>query len=154
MREAHVPAQHPKAQEDPRLPRADANARWTGCAEGAARARPQAALGLIQAVRDRATFEALAHARPVRRGPVSVRVVAGDGRGPARVAYTVGRGVGGAAARNRARRRLRAAVRNHAGSLRGGDAYLVGAGREALTMPFAALARSVGDALRDAGARP
>ena len=78
-----------------------------------------------------------------------MRVVHGDGCGPARVAYAVGSGVGGAVARNRVRRRLRAAVRVHADALRGGDAYLVAAGvREAVTMPFDELARWVGEAVR------
>ena len=44
---------------------------------------------------------------------------------PPRVAYAVGRGVGGAVVRNRVRRRLRAATRAHADELVPGRAYLV-----------------------------
>jgi ribonuclease P protein component len=77
-----------------------------------------------------------------------VRAVAGVGAGPPRVAYAVGRAVGGAVARNRARRRLRAAVGVHADALQRGAAYLVAAGREAVTMPFCELARHVGEAVR------
>ena len=44
---------------------------------------------------------------------------------PPRVAYAVGRRAGGAVARNRVRRRLRAATRAHAAELAPGRAYLV-----------------------------
>jgi ribonuclease P protein component len=54
------------------------------------------------------------------------------------VAYAVG-GTGNAVARNRLRRRLRAAVARVETQLRDGGAYLVSARREALTMPFDAL---------------
>lgn len=67
--------------------------------------------------------------------------------GPARVAYTVGRRTGGAVARNRVRRRLRAALGHHAEELRPGSAYLVGAGPETLTMPFDELVRRLGELL-------
>jgi ribonuclease P protein component len=66
----------------------------------------------------------------------------------ARVAYAVG-GVGGAVARNRARRRLRAVVRAEAGRLASG-AYLFGAGRDAVSAPFEVLEQSVRDLLDDA----
>jgi len=151
MGEAHVPTEQPEAKEDARVPRPDADPRRAGCPQGATRARPQAARGLTRPIRDHATFQALAHARPTRRGPVSVRVVASGEPVPARVAYAVGRGAGSAVARNRARRRLRAAVREHADSLRPGDAYLVGAGGAAVTMPYPELARCVGAALRAGG---
>jgi ribonuclease P protein component len=54
------------------------------------------------------------------------------------VAYAVG-GTGNAVARNRLRRRLRAAVARAEAHLEDGGAYLVSARREALTMPFDAL---------------
>jgi ribonuclease P protein component len=82
-----------------------------------------------------------------------VRVVATTESGPPHVAYAVGRTVGSAVARNRARRRLRAAVRDQADGLRPGAAYLVGASREVVSMPFAELTRCLGAALR-AGAGP
>ena len=75
MREAHISAQQSQAEEDPRVPLAHAHARWTGGAEESALARSQAPLRLIARVRDRATFEALAGVRPVRRGPLSLRYV-------------------------------------------------------------------------------
>ncbi len=53
--------------------------------------------------------------------------------------------------RNRARRRLRAAVATLEDRLAPG-AYLFGAGEEVLTMDFAALAASLEELARDAGA--
>ena len=47
-----------------------------------------------------------------------------DESGPPRVAYAVGRRVGGAVARNRVRRRLRAVVRDEAAHLEPACAYL------------------------------
>jgi ribonuclease P protein component len=71
--------------------------------------------------------------------------VDGADDGPARVGYALGRALGSAVARNRVRRRLRAAVRQHEGELRPGCAYLFGAGRSAVTMPFEQLAATVGE---------
>jgi ribonuclease P protein component len=71
---------------------------------------------------------------------VSVAVVAPDagvGVGaPAQVAYAVGRRVGGAVVRNRVRRRLRAAIREHEALLAPGAAYLVSVGPEAAALPY------------------
>lgn len=75
------------------------------------------------------------------------------GSGPPRVAYAVGRAAGNAVARNRLRRRLRAAVREHADLLEPGVAYLVGAGREALGVSYETLSAAVARAL-EAGDRP
>lgn len=65
-------------------------------------------------VRDRASFDALRRdGRRARRGPISVTVMVQDGPeagGRPRVAFSVGRRVGSAVVRNRARRRLRAVV--------------------------------------------
>ena len=69
----------------------------------------------------------------MRRGPLSVTFVPAGVDGPPRVAYAIGRRVGGAVVRNRLRRRLRAAVRETPGLAPG--AYLVGVspGAEGLT---------------------
>ncbi|MGH8991614.1 MAG: ribonuclease P protein component [Acidimicrobiia bacterium] len=98
-------------------------------------------------VRDRSTFSALATTPRRRRGPISVTCLAGDEHVPPRVAYAVGRKVGGAVTRNRVRRRLRASVARHRGALQPGAAYLIGAGREAATMPFAELDTALGELL-------
>ena len=135
MREAHVPAEQSKAQEATRLPVPYALPRRSGGAQGPTPARPHAPVGLIWRVRDRATFAALSRAQRRVQGPVTVRVVPGEAEGPARVAYAVS-GAGNAVARNRLRRRLRAAVGRAEADLAPGAAYLVSARREALTMPF------------------
>ena len=74
--------------------------------------------------------------------------IVGPSSEPPRVAYAVGRGVGGAVARNRVRRRLRAATRSHASELVPGRAYLVGATAAAATAPYAELSTALHDALR------
>lgn len=148
MREAHVSAQQPEAQQDARLPRPDADTRRPSGAQGATRAGPQAARGLTRSIRDRGTFAALARARPLRRGAVALRAVDGGGEGPAQVAYAVGRNLGNAVARNRARRRLRAAVQRHEAELRPGGAYLFSAARSAMTMSFEELDAAVAQLVR------
>jgi len=67
-----------------------------------------------------------------------------------RVAYAVG-GAGTAVARNRVRRRLRAAVARAEDVLAPGGAYLVSAGQEAVTMPFEELAETVAELVGAAG---
>ncbi|MFO7591077.1 MAG: ribonuclease P protein component [Acidimicrobiia bacterium] len=106
---------------------------------------------MIWRVRDRATFVALSRAPRVRRGPIMVRRVPSDD-GTTRVAYAIGRTVGSAVVRNRIRRRVRAVVAARGDDLAPG-AYLIGARREVLTMPFAELDRVVDDALTAAAAR-
>src|SRR5262249_25621450 len=106
MREAHVSAEQPEAQEASRLPSPHAEPGRSGGAQGPAPARPHAPLGLIGRVRDRATFAALAGAERQVRGPIAVRFVPGDAGAPPRVAYAVS-GARNAVARNRLRRRLR-----------------------------------------------
>lgn len=66
------------------------------------------------------------------------------------MALATDRSVAGAVARNRVRRRLRAAVATHADELEPGAAYLFGAGREALTVPFPELAHAVVELARSA----
>src|SRR5205085_5175455 len=147
--EAHVPTQQPQARQDARFSPPDAH---QGGSRGAARppgARPEAALGLIWRVRDRATFEALARARRQRSGPVSLRFCLTDGRGdPPRVAYAIGRHFGTAVERNRARRRLRAAVALEQALLLDGGAYLVAAERSVMTLPFPTLCDHVATVLQ------
>lgn len=92
---------------------------------------------------------ALSRARPLRRGPVTLRAVEHGSPRPPSVAFAVGRPVGGAVLRNRLRRRLRAAVRTAAADLRPGVAYLVGASREAADLDFAELSRLVRSLVRE-----
>ena len=152
MREAHLPTQQPEAQEEARLPWPHAQSWRAGGAAFAPCPWPQAPQRLIWRIRDRATFEALARARRVRRGPISLRFLPGDAGQPPRVAFALGRNVGSAVQRNRARRRLRAAIAARSDQLTPG-AYLFGGGPDVVTTPFPTLERAVGellDAARDA----
>jgi ribonuclease P protein component len=153
MREAHVSAEQPEAQEAARLPGPHAYPRRSSGAQGPTPARPYAPLGLIRRVRDRATFAALAGAERHVHGPISVRFVAGEVGVLPEVAYAVS-GARNAVARNRLRRRLRAAVARAEACLRSGGAYLVSARREAMTMPFDELTGTVRALLTEAGERP
>jgi ribonuclease P protein component len=69
--------------------------------------------------------------------------------GPPRVAYAVGRAAGGAVARNRLRRRLRAITGEHGPGLRPG-AYLIGAGATAGELPYAELRTALVATLEEA----
>ncbi|MGH9039685.1 MAG: ribonuclease P protein component [Acidimicrobiia bacterium] len=95
-------------------------------------------------VRDRSTFANLAIAPRRRQGAISLAWVPGENDIPPRVAYAIGRKVGGAVTRNLVRRRLKAAIARHRAYLRPGEAYLFGAGRNAATMSFAELDAAVG----------
>jgi ribonuclease P protein component len=139
MREAHVPTKRPEAQEAPRFPVAYAHPRRSGGPEDPSPAGPYASLGLIRRVRGRATFAALARAERHTKGAITIRCLREPGATAPRVAYGVGRAVGGAVARNRIRRRLRAGVAANEARLLPGAAYLISAGPVALTMPFSAL---------------
>jgi ribonuclease P protein component len=144
MREAHVPAQHPETQEAARVPVPHAYSSRSSRGQGPTPARPHAPLGLIRRVRGRATFAALMGAQRHSRGSITARGAWDGHAGPPRVAYAVGRGVGSAVARNRVRRRLRAAAAACEPNLGTGVAFLVSAGREVLTMPFDELVDTLG----------
>jgi ribonuclease P protein component len=66
------------------------------------------------------------------------------------VAYAIGRRFGTAVERNRARRRLRAAVALDAALLLPGGAYLLAADRTVMTLPFPTLREHVTTLLRAA----
>lgn len=72
----------------------------------------------------------------------------GSNREPPRVAFAVGRSVGDAVTRNRVRRHLRAAVREHARILEPGVAYLVRATPDAARNPYADVSNTLGAILR------
>lgn len=154
--EASVPAQHPQAEEEARVPSSHADPGGTGRDHQPEAQGPRTPERLIWRVRDRETFRALARGRRRRRGPVSLAAVRYDDErraDPPRVAYRVGGRVGNAVVRNRIRRRLRAAVRANRSRMVEGRAYLVGAGRGAARVPdrelTAALGALLGDVERD-----
>lgn len=88
----------------------------------------------------------------MRRGPVTVTFVAGASGEPVRVAYAIGRRVGGAVERNRLRRRLRAGVSELEGKLRSG-AYLLSAGPEAKFVSFTELRAMLAKAIAELNER-
>jgi ribonuclease P protein component len=149
MREENVPAEQPQAEQEARIPPADAD---EGRASGVAPSSDQGPLppvGLIWPIRERSSFRALASGRRRRRGVVMVTTaVVGSPAEPPRVAYAVGRQAGGAVARNKIRRRLRAATRAHVRELEPGRAYLVGVVGSRAPAPYSALANSLQAALR------
>ena len=101
---------------------------------------------MVWRIQDRTTFETLRRdGQRSRRGPITV-TYASVGTPPApRVAYAVGKRVGGSVVRNRVRRRLRAAVAGIDGLAPG--AYLVSAGPAAVVMAYEELRSAVVSAM-------
>jgi ribonuclease P protein component len=143
-----------EAQEDAhtRVSGPDVDAGRPGGAQVAAAQGPSQAERLTWRIRDRATFDALASGRRRRRGPISMTFLPGDSSLPPRVAYAVGKRVGGAVVRNRVRRRMRAATLAHRAELQPG-AYLFGAAPAAAAAPYAEIDAAMGQLLAGA-ARP
>ena len=147
MGEANLSAEEPQAFAEARLSPSDVHARRKSRDQGSTAQGPTPPLGLIGPSVDRATFVALRRSgRRVRRGPITVTFLAGDPAEEVRVAYAVGRRVGGAVQRNQLRRRLRAAVAELGQQLRPG-AYLMGAGPEARSLSYEELKASLKEAL-------
>jgi len=151
MREAHVPAQQPEAEEEARIPRPYALEGWACGHSVAAQPRAQATFRLIWRVRDRETFAALSRAPQARQGPITLRFVPDRDGGAPRVAFAIGRALGNAVARNRVRRRLRAAVAGLGDELEPG-AYLFGADARAVRANFSELRDAVAALVRETGA--
>jgi len=155
--EEDVPAQQPATSPSPRLPTPDVDARRSGDPPLPAPEGPAAALGVIHRVRGRSTFRAFPTAPMGRCGVVRARCLRApeprDVGSDSAVAYALGRRLGSAVARNRIRRRLRAAVDQldrRGGVLLPSTAYLVSAGPEAATCSFTELLTWVEGALCNA----
>lgn len=152
--EAHLPAQRSQAGEAPRVPSPDVDQSRPRHHQVAAGQGPQPPLGLIRRIGDRATFvELRRRGLRRRRGEIMVTALVG-GDGPPRVAFAVGRGVGGAVVRNRVRRRLRSAITELEAEGEGlaGGAYLVAAAPDAAAAPYAQLRDDLRRTLAAAGA--
>jgi ribonuclease P protein component len=81
-------------------------------------------------------------------GALEVRAaVVGSNREPPRVAFSVGRSVGNAVVRNRVRRQLRTAVREHRPNLAAGTAYLVRAAPGAADLSYTELSNTLREIL-------
>jgi ribonuclease P protein component len=81
-------------------------------------------------------------------GVLEVRAaVIGSNVEPPRVAFSVGRSVGGAVTRNRIRRQLRAAIREQRPQLAPGTAYLVRAAPGAADTTYAELSSTLREIL-------
>ena len=105
-------------------------------------------------IRDRRTFAELRRrGRRVRRGPLTVTWLPGREAEPPQAAFAVGRTAGGAVARNRVRRRLRAALRElqAAGRLPSGS-YLLGGTVALAELPWTELVELLGAAIDEATA--
>lgn len=147
MGEANLPTQKAQAHADPRVSGPHVDPRRARSHQGPPPQGPAQADRLTWRVRDRLTFATLANAPRRRQGAISLAWVPGENDIPPRVAYAVGRKVGGAVTRNLVRRRLKACVARHRPYLRPGAAYLFGAGRNSATMPFAELEAAVDELL-------
>jgi ribonuclease P protein component len=142
MGEADVPAEQPKASQEPRVPASHVDPSRPGDHSGASPEGSSSGVRLIQPVRDRRTFLQFQRARRLRCGPLTVSFVEGNSPEVLRVAYAVGRTVGGAVERNQLRRRLRAIVNELAPKLRPG-AYLIRAAPEAAHLRYGELRTTV-----------
>jgi ribonuclease P protein component len=147
MGEADLPAQHKEASPQARVPAAHVHARGSRRPQGSPAQGSPPAVGLTWAIRDRTTFARLrASGSRTRSGVITVTYLADGFPGPPRVAFSVGRRVGGAVIRNRVRRRLRSVVAEAAPGLAGG-AYLISASAGATAVTYDQLRGMVRTAL-------
>lgn len=107
-REAHLPTQRPSSCQATRLPQPHVHTSRASHRRRSPPTRKEAAVRLIGRVRGRRAFRALhADGRRARVGPLRVTFLADTSELPC-VAFSIGRALGPAVVRNRARRVLRA----------------------------------------------
>lgn len=103
-------------------------------------------------LRGRAAFQhVFDQGQTVGNRAVALFVCAQESAAESRLAVVAGKRLGKATVRNRARRRLRAAVRQLGGCWRSGQDVVVVARRGTLSEPFRVLSELVADAWRRAG---
>jgi ribonuclease P protein component len=155
MGETDIPAEQPETEEEARIPAPDAQSSGPCGDSTSPQQGPFAAFGLIWRVRGQSSFRTLARGRRRSVGVLEVRatVIGSDG-GPPRVAFSVGRPVGNAVTRNRVRRQLRAAVREHRPKLEPSTAYLVRAAPGAAGASYAALSNTLREILTSLSSEP
>jgi ribonuclease P protein component len=117
---------------------------------------PEPGAPALETIKKRRDFLAAARARkaPARAFLLQARNRREDHPGPPRIGYTASKKVGGAVARNRAKRRLRALAREAlAPAARPGwDYVLIARADETVSRPFDAMRRDLADALARAHA--
>jgi ribonuclease P protein component len=153
--EAYVPAEHPPPGEAARVPAPDVDTRGPASPAVTSAQGTASPVGLIWRVRDRASFVALRReGYRVRQGPVTVTFLAEAASvaeaEPPRVAFAVGRRVGGAVRRNRVRRQLRAIMRElvaRPDTVVGPGTYLLSTRPEVTTLTYQELKKTVEQAL-------
>lgn len=151
MGEANIPAESAQTFQEARIPASHVDPGRPGDPPGPSAQGTSPPVRLIGRIGDRATFEALAiRGRRARSGSVTVTFVAGTVPHRRRVAYSIGRRVGGSVDRNRLRRRLRAIIDELASGMGPGD-YLVSAGAGARQAGYRELKAMASNALRDLG---
>jgi ribonuclease P protein component len=151
--ETNVPAEYSPTGEASRVPASHVDPRR---AKRPARPAAQGSappVGLIWRVRDGAAFAALRRdGYRVRQGPVTVTFLpeATAVAEPPKVAFAVGRRVGGAVRRNRVRRQLRSIMRELAAqpeSLVGPGTYLVSTRSDVIMLSYQELKKTLEKAL-------
>jgi ribonuclease P protein component len=156
--EAYLPTQRAASSQEARLSQPHGDQGRASRTAGAPAEGSRPPVGVIRPIQRRATFEMLRqHGRRVRSGPLSALCLGDDAlaglvgsqspellvpESSALVAYAIGRPAGGAVARNRCRRRLRAIIRSldDAGEVPAG-AYLIRVSAPALGLEFPDLAQ-------------
>ncbi len=112
-RETHLPTEQEASCNQARFSRPNVDPCRTGCPQGSAAERPQAALGLIQRLRGRESFTQLRQGGTrVRSGPLWCVMLPDPSLESAYVAFAIGRATGSAVERNKVRRRLREILRS------------------------------------------
>lgn len=125
MGEAYVPTEQQEESEEARVPPSHVDESRPVDLEGPPPEGASTSVGLIWRVNRRRTFAAMRDAPSGRYGGLTVSWLGGRDEEPLRVAFAIGKKVGGAVERNRARRRLRSLMRELSGSLPRGS-YLIG----------------------------